>query len=552
MSNWSVYCDDYLLFDPRLDDYKLSSLVLKMELNCADSLSFDIYPQHPNFSQISKLKPTIFVKNGGSTVSESRVLNDEIGWNNEKSVITEGPISWLTDSIQRPFSFPLDSDHATPADYFAFLIGRHNEQSAEARKFKVGNVTVTDPNGYISRSDTEYSTTWELIKSGLIKPLGGYVIPRYESDGIYLDYIADSTTLANQPIKFGLNLLDIKTERKGEDVATAILPLGATDEETEVRLTIESLPDSETDDICKLGDIVYSKVAEAQYGTRIVRRVEWDNVTIAQNLLTKATAELAEMRQMPSTITISAADLSSAGYNFNAFSLGKYVDIYDDYHETEHGLLARYLVRKISIDLLNPSKNKLTLGATTYSLTETNREALSSAMTTVQANVTKETAKSIRELEQRNTSALEQSEQQITLMVSENYYTKGETDQIVSAVSTTVAQTAEGIRIDFSNLQQDVTDVQAQADAKFAALQSYIQMEGGNITLGEIGNEVTLKIENDRIGIYVNGVAVTYWTANDFVAPVSLTIPVGGRLNLGNYAYVPRSNGSLDFIWAGT
>lgn len=101
------------------------------------------------------------------------------------------------------------------------------------------------------------------------------------------------------------------------------------------------------------------------------------------------------------------------------------------------------------------------------------------------------------------------------------------------------------------NLQKDVDDVAAKADAEFAALQSYIQMAGGSITLGEIGNEVTLKVENDRIGIYVNGVAMTYWTASDFVAPITLTIPVGGRLILGNYAFIPRTNGSLDLTWVG-
>lgn len=549
--SWQIYCGDALLFDPRLMDYILPKIKLNMELNKADTLSFDIYPNHPSFDTIQKLKPIITVQDGNRIVSKSRILDEELGWENQKSVITEGPIAWLNDTIQRPFAFPLDDQHTAPADYFTFLIERHNEQEPPERQLLVGNITVTDPNNYIARSDTQYSTTWQLIKEGLLDTVGGYVIPRYADGLIYLDYLADSTLLSNQPIKFGLNLLKIKTERKGKDIATAILPLGARNEETEERLTISSRPDSITSDICKEGDIVYSKTAEALYGGRIIARVEWDDVTLASNLLTKATAELALRRQMPSTVSITAADLSAAGYNYNSFRLGTYVTIDDPWHETEHGLAAQYLVKKLSIDLLNPANNTITLGATSFSMTENSRRSLNAAVMAVEGNVKRETARALRELEQRNTSAIEQSEQNITLTVAEMYYTKGETDQMVSAVSTTITQTANEIRIDFDSLEQDVNDVQEQADAKFAALQSYIQMSGGNITLGEVGNSITLKLENDQIGIYYNGVAVTYWTKDDFVSPITLTIPVGGSLVLGNYAYVPRENGSLDFIWVG-
>ena len=567
-----MLADGELFFDQRLPGYQLISAKLTQELNKADSLQITVKPQRTEaegaivgtaivgkaiigettaYPDIERFKTTISVLRNGSVISKCRLLDDTLGWNNERECFCEGPLAWLNDTIQRPFSFPVDPEQAQPADYFRFLIERHNEQEPAARQFAIGNITVTDPNNYIARSDTEYSSTWTLLKEGLLDTVGGYIVPRYDGGTIYLDYLSDFDVLANQPVQFGLNLLSLKTERKGEDIVTAILPLGKQDADTEIRLGISSLPDSETDDICKDGDIVYSKVAEELYGSRIIAPIVWDDVTIADNLLNKAVAELAVARQLPSTVSLTAADLAAAGYDFNTFSIGTYVEVVDEWHTDAHGLLPRYLVQKLTIDILNPANNKLTLGATTYSMTASNQKAIAQAMQTVEANATREAARAIRELEVRNTSAIEQSEQSITLMVSENYYTKGETDGLVSSVQTTVEQTAEGIRIDFSNLQRDVDDVAAQADAKFASLQSYIQMAGGSITLGEIGNEVTLKIENDRIGIYVNGVAMTYWTVSDFVAPITLTIPVGGRLILGNFAFIPRTNGSLDFTWVG-
>ena len=545
--SWTIQTEaGALIFDPRLPAYKLTSAKLTQELNKADALTFTIFPQAPAYASIDRLKSTILASYKGTVKSRCRMIDDVLGWNNERDCLCEGELAFFNDSIQRPFVFPQDDQHATPEDYLTFLISRHNEQVSADRQFTVGTVTVTDPNNYISRSDTEYSTTWALINEGLLDTLGGYLWVRHENGVNYLDYLADFSTLANQPIKAGVNLLGISTERKGAEIATAILPLGAMDDDTQQRLTIEGITDYTDTDICKTGDIVYSIAAETQYGSRIVKVVTWDDVTVDTNLLSKAIAELAIVRQLPSTVTITAADLSAAGYNFNTFSLGTYVQIEDGWHGA-HGLAATYLVQKIEIDLLNPANNKLTLGATTLSLTETNKRDLANAMQTVAV----ETAQAIAEVEQRNQSAIEQSEQSIILTVSENYYTKGEADQIISSIETTINQTADGIRIDFTNLQQDVQDVQAQADAKFNALQSYIQMAGGTITLGEIGNEVTLKIENDRIGIYVNGVAMTYWTAQDFVAPITLRIPVGGRLILGNFAFIPRTNGSLDFTWVG-
>ena len=543
--SWTVWADNDLIFDPRLKDYKILNPKLTLELNKADSFTCTVYPQHPNFDKLKKFKPTIVVKNGDKIVSKSRILDDALGWNNEKKITTEGVLAWFNDSVQRPFEFPADEEHTTPADYFAFLVNRHNAQST--RQITVGNVTVTDPNGYIARSDTQYSTTLRLLKEGLFNTLGGYIVPRYVGDAVYADYLADFSTLANQPVQFGLNLLTLKTDRKGKDIATAILPLGKVDESTNEPLTISALPDSETDDICKSGDIIYSKQAEALYGSRILAVEKWDDVTLASNLLTKATAELGVKRQMPSTVTLTAADLSAAGYDYNTFSLGTYVAVTDPWHEEEHGLAAMYLVKKLTIDLLNQANNTLTLGATTMSFTE----ASQSNIHAVETRVVQETAQSIRETEKRTQSAIQQASESVLITVSEQTYLKGEVDDMVASVETSIETTATGFNIKFTTLEQDIDDVAAGADAKFNSLQSYIQMAGGSITLGEVGNEVTLKIENDRIGIYSNGVLITYWTAQDFVAPKTLVIPVGGRLILGSFAFIPRSSGSLDFTWVG-
>ena len=61
----------------------------------------------------------------------------------------------------------------------------------EQKQFKLGNITVTDNNDYVSYSSSEYTKTLDAIKNKLINTHGGYLQVRYEKDGKYLDYLED-------------------------------------------------------------------------------------------------------------------------------------------------------------------------------------------------------------------------------------------------------------------------------------------------------------------------------------------------------------------------
>lgn len=197
---------------------------------------------------------------------------------------------------------------------------------------------------------------------------------------------------------------------------------------------------------------------------------------------------------------------------------------------------------------------RITQNADSISSEVTNREnadsSLSSRITQNANDISSEVTRAT-DAEGSLSSNISQTEQRIMSVVTQEYYTAEQTDEMIGSVSTSIQQTADGLRIDFTSLQRDLQDVQSAADAKFASLQQYIQISGGTMTFGEVGNEITLTIENDRIGIYSNGVAVTYWTASDFVAPFKLTVPSGGQLILGSFVIAPRANGSLDFNWIG-
>lgn len=68
----------------------------------------------------------------------SRVLNEEIDFEGEKTITCEGNMAYLLDSVQRPYK-----GEYTPEQLFRLYIENHNGQVEEEKQFKVGNITVT-------------------------------------------------------------------------------------------------------------------------------------------------------------------------------------------------------------------------------------------------------------------------------------------------------------------------------------------------------------------------------------------------------------------------
>lgn len=550
---FTVYADGNLVWDPRLQgdlakQYAIFSDSLQQEVNKAGSFTFTIYPSHQAYDKIFKLRTTVVIYYGDDVFFRGRVLNDFPGSYNERKIQCEGELAFLGDVCQPPFVFPQDEEHTTPADYLAFLLDYYNSQQPADRQILLGNVTVTDPNGYIARSDTEYSTTLTLIQQGLLDILGGYISFRHVGGVTYMDYLADFDVLANQPVKLGLNLLSISSDRRGEEAATAILPLGVKDDDG-VRLTIFDLEDEETDDVCKSGLIVYSKEAEAQYGGRIVRKVTWDDVTLASNLLTKAKAELGTARAIPNTVTITAADASAAalcgGVSYNTFRVGTYISVEDAAHADAHGLLPTYLLRKRSGSLQNPASNRLTFGATTYGYTEENRRQQETAWKIVEANVTASQIKVIRELEQRTNSAILQSSNSILARVADEYYLKGDTDALVSSVSLTAEMNAKAAELRFSEIEKNVDAVAAGADAQFSAINKYIRFEDGNIIQGALNSPFKKVQSATRESYFDGGVEVAYFSNKKLYVT---DVEVINSLRVGPFEFVHRSNGHLTLL----
>lgn len=503
---------------------------LEMELNKSGSFKCTIPHDHPYYGLVKKLKSVVTVYQDDYLLFRGRVLDEETGWHNEKAVSCESDTAFLLDSVLRPFSFS-----GTAAEFLSYVLELHNAQVDENKRFLPGNVTVT---GYVVHDAEEYATTKETLEKALLELFGGYLFSRFENGQAYLDYLADITLLAPQKIEFGKNLLDLKTIRKGADIATVIVPLGAMlkDEEgkdTGKRLTIESVNGG--------ADFVQDADAISQYGI-IVKSVVFDDVTDAEALKQRGQAHLAQSVNLPDTIELTAADLAATGVDIASFHLGTNVRVIS----RPHGIDQLFTVTKLSINLFNPAANKLTLGGTVEGFSGSVQGIGQAQRNIVQAveKAEKTASEAVYNVEQNLLASMQTTAENITLAVSESYTLKEDAEAMVSAVSTEVEVVKDSFNITFTKFNADLEAVAAGTDAEFEEIKKYIRFTDGKILLGEVGNELELQIANDRISFLQDGAEVAYFSNRKLYVTDTQILH---SLQLGNFAFMPRDNGNLSF-----
>ena len=548
---YQILLDDTIFYDVRDKELNIDNPTLDLEVNKVGSLKFKVYPEHPLFNSIENKVSRFTVKRANKTIFKGRMVKEEQGINRSKNIEIEGDLAYLNDSIVRPYNF-----NGIPAEHFTNLINNHNEQVAEYQKFKIGTITVTDPNNYIVRSSTSYENTWKVLSEDLLDKLGGYLRIRYEDDGTYIDYLADFDDTSTQVIELGQNLIDVLVQNDAAKVYSVVIPLGA--EQAEVkdelgnvitpkrRLTIKSV----NNDL----DYLVNQEALNKYGWIVapIGDTTFNDVTIASNLMTKGQRYLDNQAVMlKSTLEVSAVDLNLTDKEIEAFFIYEYIR----FASKTHGINERYLSTKISIPMKEPKNMKITLGEETSSLTGiqmgngnkvinlVNRIESVEANYVINADVTNIVNTAIT----NNTSILQDAEN-IIMEALQDYVTTGDFTTFQETVSTQFVQTAEDFTFNFNNLVSQITTIEGETQQQFQEINKYIRFVDGTIVLGEVGNELTLVQQNDRISFMQNNSEVAYFSNNELTVTDARFL---NTLRIGNFAFKPRDNGNLSLVYVG-
>ena len=540
---------NYILYDPRLADEKLiiRDPSVKLAVSKAGEMSFTVDAEHPYLSNLRRMSGLVELLDGTFPIYRGRITSDIKDFYGAHKIETEGIMAVLNDSIIPPFNFPGDFEDDTAYKaaaasgnvvefFFRWILSQHNAQVTAEQQIKPGVVTVSDQNNYITRSSDEYATAMTTISDKLLKSsLGGNLLIRYEDDGNYLDYYAALPLTNTQTVEFAENLLDLSSETDGADIYTAILPEGKDG------LTIGNLPDGDlTDDLVKSGKIIYSKSGVATYG-RITRHIKWDDVTVDTNLRSKAKAALADNGlSMPETITCKAVDLGWKE-GIQHFRVGRMTALVS----TPHGYSASYPLMELAPDILDPGNTQITLGATQRTYTGSQIDAVRNVGNRIESTRKELTdrvdgsASQVIMATQQQITDLQHNVNSIILSALENYVETGDFNSYKEEVSTKLSVLTDQLSIDITKVTERIDNVNGDLQTKYDSITKAFRFTSDGLIIGESGNEILLRLDNDVLQFVRNNTPELQITAEGVEATrVKVSI-----LIIGNVIHQADENG---------
>lgn len=546
---------------------------VKLLVNGVDSISFTLQPDHPYLEKLTRMCGVVELLQDGQTLYRGRITSDVSNLYLEPIVRTEGRLACLNDSCVEPLVFPDDflddpeyqaaAESGNVVEYFMrWIFANHNAQTGPEQQLHVGTVTVRDPNNYLYREVGKVSKTWPVFKDKLFNSgLGGYVVVRYEPDGTYVDYLAELPLTNTQTVEFAKNLLNLTREVVAADIYTAIYPTGKDG------LTIASLPDGDlTDDLVKSGCIIYSKKAEDARGGRITRPVEFEDVTTVYALQDKASRQLATGMAMPEAIRCKACDLHMVDGDIQSFRVGRMVRAIS----RPHGLDDLYPLLELQPNIFEPERTVLSMGQTKatltssiagthkpkdgkgvveiaveYYLSTSNAELVGGEWQSSVPEITDETflwsrnvitytdgtvaqtepwciSKGVTEtikpdLDQLVTSttemvtAIQQSMEQVMFTALKDYTEQGEFYSLQESIAAQLAVLANQIAINLTTTTERIDNVNGDLQAKYESITKAYRFTADGLIIGESGNEVLIRIDNDILEILRNNYPVLWF-----------------------------------------
>lgn len=320
---------------------------IQFSKNEASILNFEILADNTYFNRLSKFKDYIEVINlktnevvfDGRVISNNKSMSDVGLFIN--SIQCESVLNYLNDVYVEKWQFypeglPKNSKgdafaNFTTEKFISKVLDKYNSVVQNEKKIFLGNIEVVQP----IQAKTNYQTCLNAIQSIICDNFDGYLIIRRENGINYLDFLNKSPVDELVKIEVAKNMKTLQINDSDINIFTRIIPFG----KNGLDITKENNGCNYVQD----DDLV------AKYGI-IETVMEWQNVTIGQELLNRAKNAFDEVKLTANQIQLTALDLSYINNEYNLLRLYTPVKVinqalnYDNVHE----------IVSISFDLYNP------------------------------------------------------------------------------------------------------------------------------------------------------------------------------------------------------
>lgn len=531
-----LYVDDTLVYDSRVKATALLGLKAQIGLNKAGAATITLPPGHPAYDSFTSYRSVVEIWRDGVLRFRGRALYPTDEFTLMRTITCEGERCFLRDGIHRPYTY-----NDTPANIFTQVIGLYNAQVEAFKQFVVGTIDGISAEAIVL--ENEEAETFAATVDKLVEVCGGHIVFTTNPEGQrVINWYADIGYSNQQVIEFGANLMDFSRTTANSDLATRIIPYGAKSEVTGDRLTITEVNGGL--------DFLQDNDAVALRGV-ICKAVYWDEITDPQALLYKAQQYLETSKNLVASLALTAIDLSLLDKNIDSFRVGDMIKV----RSKPHGIDGKddvFQLTEQSIDFLNPQNDRIVLGKNVSSLigvdvstSKRTDDTIKRLNKAIRSDYTVNTDAIIEEVKFGVATLIQQTSESLMLDVSAQYATQA---GLKEAISTTLTQLQDSFEFLFTELRTTVDANDAEAREQISELRSYIRFENGNIILGKSGNEITLRLENNRIVFLDDGAEVAYFSDKHLTVQDSTFV---NSMRVGNFAFIPRANKNLSLVKVG-
>jgi hypothetical protein len=552
-----VYADNVLAYDSRLEEYDLVGLKVTTGLNIGGTAEITMPPGHPAFNYFIDYRTIVTIYRDGALRFRGRALYSADTYHGQRTITCEGEMCLFRDGIFDPFQGKNpenNSDVDYAANIFTQALDAYNSQVEEFKRFELAMISLVPDgthigNGYVRLSDICPTPLPVLdVFNKLVELCGGYMVFSSREDGTRgISWLSTLNNRSRQEIEFGENLLDFSsTGGSNTQLATGIIPYGPKDPETGDRMTIQN---ATIDGLVYRQNYIIDEEAQALRGT-IMTTAVWENVWDPVMLYDKAKAYLSQLTSPVTALTLTAMDLSHLDKDVDSFRVGDLIRVKSAPHRVDE----YFQLSQLTEDLLDPSQSTISLGKSVPTLTgktvssdAMNQDGIHKATEEVRAEYNANMASVVEASETTMTTLIQQTSESIMLEVAQEYAVN---EQLMNSISTKLTQLEDRFLFEFETLRTVVAENDAESRDKLTQIYNYISFDNGDIRLGGSDSPITLTVEKDLIVFKKNGQPFGWWDGVDFHTG-NIVVEVNERAQFGNFAFVPRSNGSLSFLKVG-
>ena len=110
--------------------------------------------------------------------------------------------------------------------------------------------------------------------------------------------------------------------------------------------------------------------------------------------------------------------------------------------------------------------------------------------------------------------------------------------------------TSKDMTLGFQGVSERFTDVEGELESVTEELAKYFVFDANGLTIKAGENDMQLRLDNGIISFTKNGRQFGWWDGVNFYTG-AIHVELGAQARFGDFAFVPRSNGSLDFLKVG-